>query len=257
MLESLVVVCMIVLFMPAAPLSRPKPSHPPSIASVVPALRRQVARLSVGTPRQPNRREGRMSPSSRQIGVTGGIGAGKTAVLQLLGEIGCRTVDADDVVHWLYEPGHPGYEIVSRRWGKRVLTAGGEVDRKAVAEIVFRERSELQWLNGVIHPRVRERIRSLASESETPLFCGVPLLFETGWDRFMWRSVSVWCPFRVQWQRLRHRGWDQEEIERRLACQMNMDEKLARGDFGIINNSSWRQLREQCRLLVERLEHAA
>ena len=198
-----------------------------------------------------------MSPSSRQIGVTGGIGAGKTAVLQLLDDLGCRTVDADDIVHWLYEPGHPGYEIVSSRWGKRVLTAGGEVDRAAVAEIVFRDRSELQWLNGVIHPRVKERIRSLASESETPLFCGVPLLFETGWDRFMWRSVSVWCSSPVQWQRLRRRGWDQDEIERRLACQMDMDEKLARGDFGIINNSNWRQLREQCRLLVERLEHAA
>ncbi len=191
------------------------------------------------------------------IGVTGGIGAGKTTVLSLLAELGARTVDADDVVHDLYQPGQPGQEAVRERWGNRVLTATGRVDRTALAELVFTAPGELRWLNGVIHPRVRERIWSLADESDGPLFCGIPLLFETGWESSMWRSVTVWCSRSVQWRRLRLRGWDEMEIRRRLVCQMDMDEKLVRGDFGIINNGGWEQLREQCRILVGRLQPAA
>jgi dephospho-CoA kinase len=128
------------------------------------------------------------------------------------------------------------------------------VDRAAIAEIVFADSSELSWLNGVIHPMVQERIGRRAAELEGVLYCGVPLLFEAGWERHMWKTVSVWCDSRTQAERLRRRGWNRREIERRLACQIGMDEKLKRGDYGIVNNGSWEHVREQCRLLRERLE---
>jgi dephospho-CoA kinase len=189
--------------------------------------------------------------------VTGGIGAGKTAVLRLLADLGAETLDADDVVHALYETGEPGRAAVRQRWGERIMTAAGEVNRAAIAEIVFADSSELSWLNGVIHPMVQERIGRQAAESEGVLYCGIPLLFEAGWERFMWKTVSVWCDPQTQTERLRRRGWDRREIERRVACQMNMDEKLKRGDYGLVNNGSWEHLREQCRLLRERLETEA
>jgi len=188
------------------------------------------------------------------IGVTGGIGAGKTAVLRLLAELGARTVDADDVVHTLYERDRPGHVAVRDRWGKRALNPDGGVNRAAIAEIVFSDPGELRWLNGVIHPMVQDWIRALAEKSKEPLYCGIPLLFETGWDGFVWRSVSVWCSPDVQRERLLRRGWDEHEIQRRLACQLDMDRKLTRGDFAIINNGSWEHVREQCRILKGRLD---
>lgn len=188
------------------------------------------------------------------IGVTGGIGAGKTTVLSLLAELGARTVDADDVVHDLYQPGQPGQEAVRERWGNRVLTATGSVDRTALAELVFTAPGELRWLNGVIHPMVQERIAQLASEVPQPLYCGIPLLFEVGWESAVRFSVAVWCAEDTQLERLGQRGWSAEEIRRRRACQLHMDEKLRRSDFAIINNGSREHLGEQCRILKRQVE---
>jgi dephospho-CoA kinase len=188
------------------------------------------------------------------IGVTGGIGAGKTAVLRVLAELGAATVDADDVVHSLYAPGQAGQKVVQQRWGKRVLAPDGSVDRAALAETVFTAPGELRWLNGVIHPMVQDRINNLAEQTDGPLFCGIPLLFEVGWERFVRFTVSVWCDVSVQMERLARRGWAEGEIRRRLDCQTSMDEKLRRGDFAIVNNGSWGLLREQCRLLKSRID---
>jgi dephospho-CoA kinase len=186
--------------------------------------------------------------------VTGGIGAGKTAVLHLFAELGAATMDADDVVHSLYDVGQPGYLAVVDRWGDRILTTTGTVDRAAIAEIVFADKNELFWINGVIHPMVQERIGILARESMGALYCGVPLLFEAGWERSMWKTIAVWCDSSTQADRLRQRGWSSQEIQRRLACQMSMDEKLRRADYGIVNCGSWEHLREQCQLLRNQLE---
>lgn len=188
------------------------------------------------------------------IGVTGGIGAGKTAVLRLLAELGAETVDADDVVHSLYEPGRPGRDAARERWGERVLAPDGSVNRAVLAEIVFAAPGELRWLNGVIHPMVQDRIASLAEQTAEPLYCGIPLLFEAGWESRMAFSVSVWCDPSVQMERLARRGWAEPDIRRRLACQIGMDEKLRRADFAIINNGSWEHVREQCRLLKSRID---
>ncbi len=188
------------------------------------------------------------------IGVTGGIGAGKTAVLRSLAELGAQTVDADDVVHFLYGPGRPGQKAVLERWGERVLAPDGSVDRAALADIVFSAPGELRWLNGVIHPMVQDRIANLAEQAAEPLYCGIPLLFEAGWERSVAFTVSVWCGAKLQMERLARRGWSEGEIRRRLDCQLGMDEKLRRGDFAIVNNGSWEHLREQCRLLRCRID---
>ncbi len=189
------------------------------------------------------------------VGVTGGLGAGKTTVLQVLREKGAAVLDADDVVHRLYAPGEVAYRALCRRWGAAVLRSDAEIDRKRVADLIFGDAIERRWLNGLVHPLVRERIRVAARETRGLLFCGVPLLFEVHWEQDMWRTVAVWCPAGVQYERLRDRGWSDAEIRRRLATQLDMDEKLHRADYGLINSGSLELLRRQCEALRKRLEH--
>ncbi|MBT3377773.1 MAG: dephospho-CoA kinase [Lentisphaerae bacterium] len=187
------------------------------------------------------------------VGVTGGIGAGKTTVLRHLHSFNARTVDADTLVHELYAPGTRVFRGVLRRWGSDVTTVNGDIDRAAVARLVFADKDELEWLNRLVHPCVRQRIREIAEQQPTPLFCAIPLLFEVGWERDIRTTISVWCPPETQRSRLRSRGWTDEHIDERLAHQLSMDEKLRRADYGIINNGSQEMLREQCIAVYQRV----
>jgi len=193
----------------------------------------------------------------RLIGVTGGIGAGKTTVLSEFERLGYCTLDADDVVHRLYEPGMPVYEAVAARWGVGVIQADGSLDRAAVAGRVFGDPAELSWLNSLIHPLVRGAFRDLSERTDGPLFCGVPLLFEVGWQDDMDATVAVWCDLLTQRRRLHDRGWSDEDIRRRLGCQMSMDEKLSRADVGIINTGSRLLLAEQCEWAIKTLRETS
>lgn len=194
-----------------------------------------------------------MAVEARTVGVTGGIGAGKTTALQQLAGIGAPTLDADAVVHDLYERDAGVRHAVAARWGASVTGADGSINCAAVAGRVFAGKAELAWLNGLIHPLVRQRIRDEARRSSGFLFCAVPLLFEVGWQEDMWRTVGVWCDAATQWERLFERGWSHDESRCRIAAQMDMDEKLARSDYGIANCGSRDLLRSQCVRLLERL----
>ena len=187
------------------------------------------------------------------IAVTGGIGAGKTTSMRFFAEAGARVADADEVAHSLYLPGQPAYDAMVTRWGTRILTAEGEISRPAVAARVFGTPAELTWLNDLVHPLVRSEIQRLARLDEKPLFCAIPLLYETGWERDFAKVVAVWCPPEVQRQRLLARHWSEQEISRRLAAQLSMDEKLRRADFGVMTHCSWECLREQCRKIYQTL----
>ncbi|NOY82699.1 MAG: dephospho-CoA kinase [Kiritimatiellaeota bacterium] len=189
------------------------------------------------------------------VGITGGLGVGKTTVLQILREKGAEVLDADDVVHRLYAPGEAAYRAIRRRWGADVLQADGTIDRTRVADLVFGTPTERRWLNGLVHPLVRKRIRIAACRTPGLLFCAIPLLFEVRWERDMWRTVAVWCPEAVQMKRLEQRGWSGAEIRRRLATQLPMNEKLHRADYGLINFGSLELLRRQCEILRKKLEH--
>lgn len=188
------------------------------------------------------------------VAVTGGIGAGKTTVLDQFAACGAQVADADALVHRLYEPGTALYDALCTRWGQRVMAAEGRLSRPAIAEIVFSSASELQWLNETVHPQVRQLILALAEQARPALFCAIPLLHESGWETDMSSTVAVWCDPLTQRQRLARRGWDEHEIERRLRQQISMDEKLRRSDFGIINNGSRELLAEQCRRVYQRVQ---
>ena len=186
------------------------------------------------------------------FGITGGMGAGKTTVLTLLSELGACTADADAIVHGLYAPDGPGARLVHDRWGDDVMDAAGAVDRRQVAARVFTDPAERTWLNSVIHPLVRDRLRRQESAAGT-LFAAVPLLYESGWEADFTAVIAVWSPPQTVRERLRQRGWSDTEIATREATQIPADEKLRRAHYAIINNGSVELIREQCRRLLPRL----
>ena len=187
------------------------------------------------------------------VAVTGGIGAGKTTVLEQFARFGAEVADADTLVHRLYEPGSELHAALIERWGARVVAADGRLLRPAIAEIVFSEPAELRWLNGMVHPRVRQLIKDMAAAARPALFCAIPLLFESGWESDMSCTVAVWCDPVTQQQRLGQRGWDEREMTRRISQQLSMDEKLRRSDYGIVSSCSWDLLAEQCQLVYQRI----
>ena len=185
------------------------------------------------------------------IALTGGIGSGKTTLARQFKELGADMADADDIAHSAYIPGNKAYESIVARWGESVLNGDSTVNRKAVADIVFRDEKELEWLGGVVHPFVRETI-ALLSEN-TLLFCAIPLLDESGWRSDCAAVVSSWCPPDVQMERLHARGWDDDEIRRRLEKQASMDAKLRNADYGVITNCTWECLRMQCEIIYREI----
>lgn len=187
------------------------------------------------------------------IGITGGIGAGKSTVLAMFRDLGCATADADDIAHSMYGgAAAPAYRAIVEHFGTACLDDAGNVNRKYLAARVFGDSAELAWLNGVIHPLVQAEIMELAAKvAPAPLYCAVPLLYETGWDAFADKVISIWCSGKNQRARLAMRGWDEGEISRRIASQMSMDEKLRRADYGIINDSSLENCRGQVEMIVD------
>jgi len=189
----------------------------------------------------------------KSVGLTGGIGVGKSTALMEFENLGARVVDADQVVHELYARSPELREALRCRWGSSVFGPDGAVDRGHVSRIVFGAEAERRWLNDAVHPLVRSEVLRRAQEERSLLFCAIPLLFEVEWASDMCGTIAVWCDRETQWQRLRRRGWSDNEIRRRLATQMANEEKLLRADYAIINNGGLGKLAEQCRRVFERI----
>ncbi len=189
------------------------------------------------------------------IGITGTIGVGKSTLLQCISDLGGRTIDADAVVHSLYAADREMIRRMVERWGSGIVGEQGDLDRQAVARIVFRQPEQLKWLNELIHPAVRARLIEVAGQSpEKPLFCAVPLLYEAGWQDDFASVICVWCDSRRQLSRLRRRGWSKGEIDRRLGSQWSAESKADLADLVVVNVGSRRILSEQCREFMARPE---
>ena len=185
------------------------------------------------------------------IAITGGIGMGKSTVLSQFQGLGAKTLDADDVAHDMYLPGRPAYDTLIRRWGDGILSQDGTLDRKQIAGIVFQSKEELAWLNSVMHPLVRNAIQDVANEDARPLFCAIPLLFESGWEGTADKIISVWCDRETQMQRLIARGWSREHAMDRLDSQWSPERKLLLADYAIVSGCSWQHLADQCRIVYK------
>jgi dephospho-CoA kinase len=191
------------------------------------------------------------------LGVTGGIGSGKSTVAALLRERGARVLDADRVVRTMYGGGEIAQEI-GVRFGADVLQADGAVDRAKLAEIVFADEAKLEELEGLVHPAVRERIRGSIDEWRREGFDGIgvvdaALLVETDHQYPLDALRVVTAPESLRIDRLRTRGVSAEEARRRMEHQAPDDEKRERADFVIENEGTLTALSARVDALLSEL----
>lgn len=184
------------------------------------------------------------------IGLTGGIGCGKSTALTLFRQLGWQTVDSDAICGELYARKDKRLlDPLVKRWGyDAVFLKNGELDKVGIAGIVFRDAKEMTFLEKIIHPLIKERaFQIINSFEDNRVIFDVPLLFESGWDKDCDKTVAVWTTGKIQYRRLYDRGWGDSEIERRIKSQLTPDEKLQLADYALINTGDIDLLMEQCR----------
>ena len=193
---------------------------------------------------------------ARILGITGNIACGKTSVGQMLLELGAeRYIDADAVVHKLYESGQPIAVRVAEAFGPSVMAANGSVDRKALGAVVFRDAKAMRRLEAIVHPAVGEALLhelSLVSPSGIAVIDAVKLL-EGGSGAFCQSKWLIICPQEQELARLMARNsLSEEEAQARLLAQPPLENKLALVDEVIDNGGSLEDTRWQVAVAFER-----
>jgi dephospho-CoA kinase len=183
------------------------------------------------------------------VGLTGGIGSGKSTVARAFGSLGIGWVDADDVAREVVMPGEPALAAISEHFGNDVLHADGTLNRSALRSIVFDNPTERKWLESVTHPRVRERIlvhlERLQRQSPYVLLVS-PLLFESGQDKLVDRTVVVDVPVELQLSRTRARDDVSEaQVHAILAAQLLREERLTKANDVIDNSGDHASMMQQ------------
>ena len=192
--------------------------------------------------------------SSFTIGLTGGIGSGKTTVSKLFNELGAAIIDADEISRALVSNESPLLEKILGYFGQQVANADGGLDRKALRELVFHDPAARTWLESLLHPAIREEILRQLSASNAPyVIVVVPLLVESGSYDFLDRVLVVDAPESEQLARLRRRDGSSTELaERMLAAQAGRQQRLEKANDVIDNSGSLDALDAQVRELHAR-----
>lgn len=188
------------------------------------------------------------------IGLTGGIGSGKTMATDHFARLGITVVDADLASRVVVEPGRPALEEIARHFGPDVLQPDGSLNRPALRAIVFADPEARKVLERITHPRIAEEIaRQLAASTSPYAILVSPLLFESGQDRFATRTVLVDTTEALQQQRAARRdGVSEEQIKAIMAVQMSRDDRLARADDILLNDGDLNHLHAAVEALHQR-----
>lgn len=189
------------------------------------------------------------------IGLTGGIGTGKTEVTHVLRELGAVVIEADRVAHLSYRPNTTAYEAVIDRFGREILDGSGVIDRTRLGAVVFSDPARRKELEAIVWPATREWIEGRLAEEEERgtrvVVIEVPKLFEAGWDRLTDVVWTVEAPAgetgrRIIARRVQDRsGLDEAETGARAAAQMTREARIERADLVIENNTTLDDLGEQ------------
>jgi dephospho-CoA kinase len=186
------------------------------------------------------------------VGLTGGIGSGKSTVSAMLAARGAVVIDADLLAREVVEPGRPAYEKVVERFGPDVVAADGTLDRPKLAAVVFADTAALKDLEAITHPEIGKLMAErMAAEAQTDhvVILDVPLLVESGRTE-TGGTIVVDCPPDVAVERLvEQRGIPEDDARRRMAHQVSREERLAKADFVVVNAGT----REQLEREVDRL----
>lgn len=180
-----------------------------------------------------------------RVGLTGGIGAGKSEVSRRLAGYGAVVIDADKVAREVVEPGTPGLAAIREAFGPGVLRPDGSLDRERLGEVVFADAGRRATLNAIVHPLVRQRMAELeaaAGEAQVVVH-DVPLIAEGGLAALYDEVVVVDVAQRVQTERLmRERGLTREQAQARISAQASRDERLAVATLVVDNSGSLSEL---------------
>lgn len=193
------------------------------------------------------------------VGLTGGIASGKSAVSSRLAGHGALVIDADELAREVVRPGSQGLNEVIEEFGTSVLDERGVLDRSALGRIVFRDPAARERLNGIVHPRVRERARALreAARPGSIVVEDIPLLVETGQQGRFDVVVVVNAPEEERIRRIvEDRHGDEDQARSRIAAQTADEERLAVADFVLQNSGTLDELHQQVDALWARLQAA-
>jgi dephospho-CoA kinase len=187
------------------------------------------------------------------LGLTGGIGSGKSAAAQCFVDLGVHLVDADNAARWVVESGRPALAQIAEHFGEGVLQADGTLNRGALRELIFNDPQQRVWLEGLLHPLIREEIRQYLARAESPYAILVsPLLLETTQHQMVQRVLVIDVPEAVQIERTVFRDKTNEaQVRAILNAQASREERLSRADDVIVNDRDPIWLRSE----VERLHH--
>lgn len=181
------------------------------------------------------------------IGLSGGIGSGKTTVAKMLGELGAVVIDADAIAREVLQPGQDGYTQAVAHFGEKILDESRRIDRQALAKVVFDDEAELKVLESIVHPAVIARvteIRQSLPESSTVVY-DTPLLAEKNMQAQFDVVIMVISNLDLRKKRLLDRGLSADDIESRIANQVSDENRVAVADYVLENNGSIEELKAQ------------
>lgn len=188
------------------------------------------------------------------VGLTGGMGCGKSTAAALFAELGFRRLDADRTVHEVLLPSAEVIAAIRDRLGDRVLGPDGSVDRAKLGAVVFGDAEALTWLENLLHPRLRVHWDGIyAAAQDEKFIVEVPLLFEKQLQNRFDFTVCVTTSSDLQLRRLEQRGVSPEIARQRLAKQLPLARKCELADFVLLNDGTLSFLREQVSELARRL----
>jgi dephospho-CoA kinase len=190
------------------------------------------------------------------FGLTGGIGMGKSAAALILIQRGISVVDTDLLARSIVEPGQPALQDIQRAFGDSVISPEGQLQRGALARIVFSDPAAREKLEAITHPRIRDLWKAQVESwraRRMPSGCVViPLLFETNAETEFDATICVACSPATQQKRLLARGWTAEQIAQRIAAQFPIETKITKSTFVVWNEGSLEILAAQLDLILSR-----
>lgn len=179
-----------------------------------------------------------------KVGLTGGIGAGKSTVADLFSQKGAVVIRSDELARQVIEPQTPGFQQVIDRFGKDIINSDGYIDRAKLAQVVFQDDAALKDLENIIHPLVRSKTNQIIDQhtSETIIVNEIPLLLEKKMESLFDFLVIVISSEKNRLERLAHRGLTAEQATARMAKQVSDEQRKAAADFLIVNDGNLDQL---------------
>jgi dephospho-CoA kinase len=189
------------------------------------------------------------------IGLTGGIGMGKSTAARILARHGLPVADTDAIAHDLVTPGQPALEEIQSQFGAACCGPDGHLLRDRLAQIVFSDDSARRRLEAILHPRIRkhwkEQVDQWRVAGRSLAVVMIPLLFETNARPEFDAVICVACSSATQWNRLRDRGWTDYQIQLRLQAQLPVRTKIERADYLVWNDANLDLLEAQLLLVLQ------